>query len=356
MQIFCPCGVATSKTETVRLRGSKSETKAKEDLDPNLINLPLLPVKYVELISQFSKKFNLGENPSVTEVNHFSHDHPLILSEVQSNKDVKNDEISCNGCVEPISAPFYSCAQCSFHLHKCCVQLPETVQHPFHQRHPLYLRGQGPDNFYYFKCNNCNKLCNGFSFNCAGCYFSLDVTCASLSDTIKHEAHEHQLIHIRSPNCLCNACGEYLSGLALACKICGFYISNHCAMLPHTARHRYDEHPLYLSYPPFDDHPNKFYCEICEKEIDPKLWLYRCRDCCLSFHTRCISPVEDYPNFKFGKTFKARHHPDLLMVVRETMEDSKCDGCSEYFDDKPAFECEACNTMVCRRCTLYADF
>uniref|UniRef100_A0A5B7ADU0 Phorbol-ester/DAG-type domain-containing protein n=1 Tax=Davidia involucrata TaxID=16924 RepID=A0A5B7ADU0_DAVIN len=388
---FAHVNCAKSKMEPERLSGSENEIKAKEDLDPNLIHLPALPDKYVDLISHFPKKFNLGENESATEVNqfsddqlnHFSHDHPLILSGIQGTEEMKKDEILCDGCVLPISlsAPFYSCAQCtSFFLHKCCVELPKRVSHPFHTEHPLFLHGKGPDISDYFTCGLCNIPCNGFSYNCAPCNIYLDVKCASLLGTIKHEAHESHPIQFKSdalpdistagllsyfgqyvkkifsPSTLCKACGKYFSGFSIRCETCDFSLCNdHCAMLPRTVRHRYDPHALYLSYPPFQDHPDEFYCEICEEEIDPNLWMYHCRDCDQSFHTKCIYKVEETLNFKFGETFKARNHPHPLTVVRENKRQSWCDRCSKYFDYKPAFECAPCNTIVCHQCILYGD-
>uniref|UniRef100_A0A5B7ABQ0 Phorbol-ester/DAG-type domain-containing protein n=1 Tax=Davidia involucrata TaxID=16924 RepID=A0A5B7ABQ0_DAVIN len=400
---FAHVNCAKSETGSVRSSDSENEIEAK-DLDPNLIQLPPPPQKYIDLISHFPEKLNSGENESATEVNHlsddqdqlkhFSHDHPLILSDVvqlqgSSKDEIQNDEIIilCDGCVLPISisaAPFYSCAQCpSFFLHKCCAQLPKMVSHPFHTKHQLSLslHGNGDSDIAdYFTCNLCKVICNGFRFNCVPCNFSLDVKCASLLGTIKHEAHKRHLIQFKSDDLpdfsstgifsfvgqvvknffssynLCNVCGENFSGLSLGCETCDFSLCNHhCAMLPPTVRHRYDEHPLYLSYPPFQDHPDEFYCEICEEEIDPNLWMYHCRDCDQSFHTKCIYKVEETLNFKFGETFKARNHPHPLTVVRENKRQSWCDRCSKYFDYKPAFECAPCNTIVCHQCILYGD-
>jgi hypothetical protein len=44
------------------------------------------------------------------EIKHFSHDqHDLILN----YEEVKDDKL-CDGCMQLISPPFYSCAQCKF--------------------------------------------------------------------------------------------------------------------------------------------------------------------------------------------------------------------------------------------------
>jgi hypothetical protein len=80
------------------------------------------------------KKTNVGEDgiEIAIEIEHFSHEHDLKLTyEVQNNE-------KCNGCLRDIVPPFYSCAKCSFFLHKSCAELPRKKRHPLHL-HPLTL-------------------------------------------------------------------------------------------------------------------------------------------------------------------------------------------------------------------------
>jgi hypothetical protein len=81
------------------------------------------------------------------EINHFSHQHDLKLTE-----ELLNNE-QCDGCMLPISTSpspqFYSCAQCKFFLHKSCVEFPEKsdtqyytpTSSPYSQRPLMLLAG-----------------------------------------------------------------------------------------------------------------------------------------------------------------------------------------------------------------------
>ena len=51
--------------------------------------------------------------------------------------EVENDN-SCNGCMRRISAPFYSCGECRFFLHKNYAELPGEKGEP-RQKHMLTL-------------------------------------------------------------------------------------------------------------------------------------------------------------------------------------------------------------------------
>lgn len=108
---------------------------------------------------------------------------------------------------------------------------------------------------------------------------------------------------------------------AMTCKACNFHLHPGCALLPRTTRHRWDKHPLTLSYPPFSYHPDEFYREICELEIHPKFWLYHCRECDYSFHPRCILQLDEYSNIKFGGTFKV-NNPLILSLLFTPMKPS----------------------------------
>ena len=59
------------------------------------------------------KNIKVGEdgNEIPTEIEHFSHEHDLKLTD----KEFHNNE-KCDGCVRAISLPFYSCAECSFFI------------------------------------------------------------------------------------------------------------------------------------------------------------------------------------------------------------------------------------------------
>ncbi|KAK2999280.1 hypothetical protein RJ639_023852 [Escallonia herrerae] len=178
------------------------------------------------------------------------------------------------------------------------LQLPDEVQHPCHPQHPLSFHPKSSaESLSIFLCDLCNRRCNGFRYRCELCNFDLDLRCASVPDTIVHEAHRHPLVPATS-GIHCSACKEYCDLVTYGCDTCGFYLEAFCAMYPRTATHYYDAHTLSLVYPPFPDHPDEFYCEMCQDEIAPNLWLYHCHDCNQSFHPRCLLPAKKNLSFK----------------------------------------------------------
>ncbi|KAH1096141.1 hypothetical protein J1N35_013062 [Gossypium stocksii] len=71
----------------------------------------------------------------VTKVKHFKHMHNLMLGPFDGGY-----ENSCDGCMLPISDPFYYCSECVFFLHKACAELPK-MKNVWHElcREPLAL-------------------------------------------------------------------------------------------------------------------------------------------------------------------------------------------------------------------------
>jgi hypothetical protein len=99
------------------------------------------------------KKTNVGKDGTeiATEIEHFSHEHDLKLSD----DEVQNNEI-CDGCVRAILPPFYRCVECSFFLHKSCAELPRKKRHPLHQ-HPLTLLQSHLYMSKSFRCYACKR-------------------------------------------------------------------------------------------------------------------------------------------------------------------------------------------------------
>ncbi|XP_030958024.1 uncharacterized protein LOC115979999 [Quercus lobata] len=238
-------------------------------------------------------KTTVGEDGTeiATEIKHFSHEHHLKLTD----DEVPNNKI-CDGCVRAILTPsFYSCVNfnCSFFLHKSCIKLPKIKQHPLH-RHPLTLTYQR----WYFECSVCEQWCNGFSYDCQGCYFELDAQCSLISNILTHACHEHPLyLSITNYEQKCSICDskEYQ---VFRCTTCEFVLNFNCATLPQTAWYYQHEHPFTLCYAPEDD-SGEYYCDICEEERDLKQWFYYCEDCSYPAHLECI--VGEDPNYKKHK-------------------------------------------------------
>ncbi|XP_041020066.1 uncharacterized protein LOC121261664 [Juglans microcarpa x Juglans regia] len=225
------------------------------------------------------KKIKLGVEGSeiMEEIKYFSHEHELKLT----NKLGINKK--CNACMRSIFPPFYNCAQCGFFLHKACVELPRKIRHPLHQ-HPLILL---PTNSRFAACKTCCRPCIGFTYNCEKCKFDIDVQCSLIPDTITHPSHEHQLILSRSSDAKKCSCCDSDKGFKFCCADCEFTLDFECLTLPNTIKYEQHVHPFTLCYSP-EDESDEYYCDICEKERDPKRWYYYCADCIFPAHPACI--------------------------------------------------------------------
>lgn len=258
----------------------------------------------------------------VIEHQHWSHEHPLILH-VQpqaNNMSVFSDPIEIYfGCVQPLSLPYYTCKDgCnSFSLHKYCAELPLKLQHPLHPNHSLDLINTCPQNL-YDRCNGCGSFGNTFLYKCETCEFNLDVNCAFLPRTTKHESNKHPLMQVIDYEPLCNACNMWCDHISYACKACCFILAIYCAMRsPHSLDHRYCKgHEISLTYPPFMDHPQDFFCDICEKEMHPKFPLYYCGKCKNSFYYFCINRFKHFANVFHGGTLNVPYHKHPLTFVQ----------------------------------------
>ncbi|KAL7248456.1 hypothetical protein ACSBR2_003230 [Camellia fascicularis] len=75
------------------------------------------------------------------ELEHFSHDHPLILNTEHMYDDDGVVIISYYACEQLIISgqSYYGCNRCWFFLHKSRAKLPKKITHPSHLEHPLTL-------------------------------------------------------------------------------------------------------------------------------------------------------------------------------------------------------------------------
>ncbi|KAK7828094.1 hypothetical protein CFP56_030534 [Quercus suber] len=232
------------------------------------------------------KKTTMGEDGTqiATEIKHFSHEHDLKLTDEIPNN------TKCNGCIQSILSPFYSCTLCSFFLHKSCSKLPKIKRYTLHP-HPLTLSYQQAS----FCCYACGQTCNGLIYKCQKSGVVYNVQCILLSDTLTHASHEHRL-YLSNTNIRqqCSSCNfeEYF---VCRCSTCEFVLDFKCATLPQTAWYNQHEHPFNLYYTP-EDGSGEYYCEICEEERDPKQWFYYCAECSFPAHRDCI--LGKNPNVK----------------------------------------------------------
>ncbi|XVF42264.1 hypothetical protein PTKIN_Ptkin01aG0346800 [Pterospermum kingtungense] len=185
----------------------------------------------------------------VTELNHFTHHHKLILC--NSNDPIR--ETRCSICRLPISGLAYCCPICPHIIHESCIGLPEKMmQVPFHLGHTLVLRNHS----YVFGASRCYACGLSFDFvhfryNCEGsCHIELHSICAnSLRRPLKHECHKHKL----------------------------FYFGTYCQQL-------------------FADYITPFCCSKCEKNCGGQPF-YRCLRCAINFHLECV-PIPHEAKFR----------------------------------------------------------
>ncbi|KAL3533820.1 hypothetical protein ACH5RR_007341 [Cinchona calisaya] len=280
--------------------------------------------------------------------------HRLVFLDIQNDSNLKNEEITCVLCIEPIFSLCGKCTRCNYFVHLTCAQIPEKLQleHPFFRVHTelgfvQYIWDMVP-------CIACGLYCNGsFYMPVKAHSYYFDFKCALLPPIVVHEAHKHRLRQIQvggDGGNRCSSCGKIVYNPCFACEPCGFYLDFGCALLPPSTNHRWDKHPLLLSYPPFNDRPDEFFCEICEEEIHPRRWHYYCRKCDQAFHPGCIPKLGESRNFIFGATLEFGRHPHPLKLIREGDYRSFCDSCHEFMYGHRVFKCETCRFFICFEC------
>lgn len=209
----------------------------------------------------------------------------------------------------------------------------------------------------FFRCDACGRYCNCFSYGCRGCNFDLDIKCASLPTTIRHEAQELNLVDDKCDE-WCGSCREFFanSNNKFCCEDCKFNLHIECASLPQTFRHRYDQHPLILKYTPFGIKPEEYYCEICEEEMNTKLWFYYCADCNYAFHSKCLcTAADEFANANVRAIVKVKNHRHHLTIQQAKYNGLNCDWCLLPCKNLLC-ECKECDFHLHLHCALMPHF
>ncbi|TYH81920.1 hypothetical protein ES332_D02G019500v1 [Gossypium tomentosum] len=263
-----------------------------------------------------------------TKIKHFKHIHNLMLSPF-----VGRYENRCDGCLLPISGPFYSCSFCAFFLHKACAELPKMKDVWHHLcREPLALISDKA-----FECLECLNLYNAFAYECCGCETKICLPCviALTPGARPYLKHEHPLFYYREHKGKCNACGN-TTGSAFWCKDCNFVLHTDCFSLPITAYHKCDQHLLSLTDHNDNSYSESYYCDICEKTRDLNRWFYRCATCDTSAHVGCV--LGKYSFLKHRSIYEEKDHTHPLIVVKKKYYYPDCYKCSKPCEDV-ALEC-----------------
>ncbi|XP_034225586.1 uncharacterized protein LOC117635365 [Prunus dulcis] len=218
------------------------------------------------------------------------------------------------------------------------------------------IRSKEAQGFGYY-CDN--KGCDVYFIKEEGFY--LDLHCSILweyNKSLKHEAHHHDLRFIikQGSSNQCKGCGasKHIGWFSCTILACNFNLCIPCVKLPLTARHRYDDHHLKLTYR-VTDMLAEHYCEICEGPRIPKHWFYSCSDCDFHCHPHCI--LGRYPQVKLGGAYKHDTHPHPVTLVykeRSVIPSDKrehildCQACGEPCEGL-VWECSKCNVNIHRK-------
>ncbi|XP_027080687.2 uncharacterized protein [Coffea arabica] len=353
-----------------------------EEQDQNVVKLPSSNAAQ-ELIARFllkkdeiSSSNDSGKSniPEKIFMDSQHRKHPLVLSEKVQNLDERKSTNSddqeeakslllvCDVCIEPICSSddlhYYACVECGYFVHLTCSNLPPELHIPKHPQHPfscMYYRNAAG----LFRCEACHWQTNANYYKCEPCGLRICIKCASASmmtSSVKHDGHKkHLLTQFQSSDPIhCTACGYTRGdGFGFACEDCHCYVCYDCALLPPTTTQRWDKHPLLLIYPPYFEHPEEFYCVLCEKEINPNCWMYHCRECDYSLHPCCIPQVNLFRRVKFGRSLNVNNHSHPLTHVPEAKYKSFCGSCdNKRLDWEEAFECESCTFYLCPDCAF----
>ncbi|XP_062172659.1 uncharacterized protein LOC133878166 [Alnus glutinosa] len=288
-----------------------------------------------------TEDIDFKEDEELEELQHFDHDHKLIISR---NEVEVHDHKLCEGCVQSISVPFYSCEQCDYLIHSTCARLPLKKRHLSHP-HLLTLsaRGQYIDGIVF--CYACLRYSHGFAYTCHECDYSLDIQCCSIPKTFKYEGHQHSLFYALNLDEKCNACDrlKHNSG-GFVCTKCNFALDLKCATLPLKVKYEYHPHSLSFTHTIAKNDSKEYYCLICEEERNPDHWFYYCAECNFTAHSQCIVGWDPY--IKYGKTFITHLHQHLLTWVRKTKVSPPCDACGITFNGELALNCTQCKFIV----------
>ncbi|KAD4586109.1 hypothetical protein R6Q59_035526 [Mikania micrantha] len=355
----------------------QTEKNYKDADHPNLLQFPLDDGSHI--LSYQIK----GDTPAHIDHIHriplsmesiLSQDTEMITSSssfVSLHDPMKRIKLLCTACSRPITkTPFFKCGrsdECEFVLHDWCSRLPEELtNYVAHPQHTLKLY-KPKNSRIAFVCDICNLPSNRFSYRCKPCKYYIDVNCAFIPEEITHGAHSNHLLtridassSRRLSEIECHACCVPIDKdeIYFRCSACDFHLDCKCALiLPKTIRHKLDKHSLTLSYSPIEDHKSRYFCEVCEEELDPGKWFYHCVVCAQSIHSACaplilqseqdvnsldVEGVYKLINIKFGVVAETDIHYHPVLFAPGTSNDSFCQACGDRLQSSLIWKCLHC--------------
>ncbi|XVF83476.1 hypothetical protein PTKIN_Ptkin16aG0490800 [Pterospermum kingtungense] len=269
------------------------------------------------------------------ELQHFSHQHPLVFFEETS---LEHKKVFCSGCGEMVSGATFNCVECAFHLHKQCAEAPSEMNHPFHQNHGINLLVSSPyPQFGDIICDFCGQTCENFVYHCS-CGLDLHIKCALFSYNIAEKgieviSTENRPEKLKKAQCF--ACWKPLLDSVYFSPDCGFYLHVKCADLSAEINHiLHHQHPLILQF-----NRQRLSCKICQKPQRRGL-VYSCSSPCqFALHIGCAA----IPT-KLNQLYYHRKHPLTLQFVDEPL---PCHICQKSEDSETIhYLCSICKFVL----------
>ncbi|MBA0820327.1 hypothetical protein Gohar_022375, partial [Gossypium harknessii] len=237
---------------------------------------------------------------------HYSHRHELSFFKYRKVREEGYDCLWCEKHLLP-SEVCYGCRYCKFYLH---------------------------------------QMCN----------FRLDFDCAKLSPSLKLDCHHHLLTFFKDfkkgeegQDSYCKACGKhYVVGSVCSCVQCHFTLHLEC-VVPSSARHKYHRHPLIMMELIKEDDSEKYYCDVCENERNPKDLEYYCQSCTFIAHIQCVLDQDKVASRKVSSSSPPPMENKALFVDEmEQNEGTNVIRTLDSFieDDSGKYYCEECNGQI----------
>ncbi|XP_047965546.1 uncharacterized protein LOC125210014 [Salvia hispanica] len=308
-----------------------------ENRVPKLVHFPV-PDEYTSILRHIAK---CTTSPSDDIVQHqhpltLHHDYPVYNDDEEINNDGDVHRLpKCNGCIQFISPPFYTCSRCpKLLLNDCCVRLPRkralrplkgSLEIGWLSRSTgklIGLNSRDESSHGISKTLCCNRLTNGFTYSHRE--MNRDIICSFMPDAITHTSHAktHVLrsyVHpLEYEVATCRCCNGFLRDISYNCTTCrNFSIHATCACLPATVHHVSDLHPLELvtAPPPHMQSQTETFCDACEQGLDCTQWYYGCADCEQAFHVDCLDQLS-FIKYEIAEVHEAYHKCPLTLGPR----------------------------------------
>ncbi|KAH9669685.1 cysteine/Histidine-rich C1 domain family protein [Citrus sinensis] len=287
-------------------------------------------------------------------IEHFSHGHTLIISEVA--------DLNCEICYKDINGRCYGCAAgCEFFIHNSCGTLPQEIRHSFHPRHSLKLvLPEEPG----YSCIACCLSVHGFRYRCDKRAVNLHPGCIKLPRGNQHPFHRHLLFlldNFSGEHHECNACGKHFKGFRYSCEDCEFNLDLDCSLLIPSIKPEsllLHKHTLTLFKRLYGSLDHCHGCKLIPPNRDTSLKqgaLYvRCVKCNLNCHLLCC------PLPKSIQRDDIHHHrvtlKDNFDDIFDDIEDDEycCDVCETRRQaGECVYYCEECNFVVDLDCVSW---